>query len=71
MVAYASVNGGVDSGTKFILTIVDYFSRKTWLHPLISQIAVNVRNALIDLVQETKTYPRIIQADNGSEHNIY
>jgi hypothetical protein len=67
MVSYASANGGVDRGTKFILTIVDYFSRKMWLRPLISQTAVNVRNALINLVQETKTYPRIIQADNGSE----
>jgi hypothetical protein len=67
MVAYASANGGIDRGTKFILTVVDYFSRKTWLRPLISQTAVNVRNALINLVAETKTYPRIIQADNGSE----
>jgi hypothetical protein len=67
MVAYASANGGIDRGTKFILTIVDYFSRKTWLRPLISQTAVNVRNALTNLVAETKTYPRIIQWDNGSE----
>jgi hypothetical protein len=67
MVSHASANGGVDRGTKFILTIVDYFSRKAWLRPLISQTAVNVRNALVNLVQETKTYPRIIQADNGSE----
>jgi hypothetical protein len=34
MVAYASSNGGIDGGTKFILTIVDYFSRKVWLRPL-------------------------------------
>jgi hypothetical protein len=67
MVAYASANGGIDRGSKFILTIVDYFSRKTWLRPLISQTAVNVRNALINIVAETKTYPRIVQADNGSE----
>jgi hypothetical protein len=67
MVSYASANGGIDRGTKFILTVVDYFSRKVWLRPLISQTAVNVRNALINLVAETKTYPRIIQADNGSE----
>jgi hypothetical protein len=65
--AYASANGGIDRGTKFILTIVDYFSRKVWLRPLIFQTAVNVRNALINLVQETKTYPKIIMADNGSE----
>jgi hypothetical protein len=34
MVAYASANGGIDRGTKFILTVVDYFRRKVWLRPL-------------------------------------
>jgi hypothetical protein len=63
MVSYASSNGGIDTGNKFILTIVDYFSRKVWLRPLKSQTAVNVRNALINLVAETKTYPKIIMAD--------
>jgi hypothetical protein len=67
MVSYANANGGIDRGIKFILTVVDYFSRKVWLRPLNTQTAVNVRNALVNLIQETKTYPRIIQADNGSE----
>ena len=67
MVSYANANGGDARGWKFILTIVDYFSRKVWLRPLKTQTAVNVRNSLKNLVQETKTYPRIIQADNGTE----
>ncbi len=67
MVSFASSNGGIDRGWKFILTVVDYFSRKCWLRPLKSQTAINVRNALINIVGETKTYPRIVQADNGSE----
>jgi hypothetical protein len=45
LVAYASANGGIDRGYKCILTIVDYFSRRVWLRPFISQTAVNVRNA--------------------------
>jgi len=28
---------------------------------------VIVRNALVNIVQESKTYPKIIQAENGSE----
>jgi hypothetical protein len=60
MVSYASANGGIDRGTKFILTVVDYFSRKVWLRPLKSQTAINVRNALVNIVAETKTYPRIV-----------
>jgi hypothetical protein len=67
MVSYANANGGDERGWKFILTIVDYFSRKVWLRPLKTQTAVNVRNSLQNLVEETKTYPRIIQADNGTE----
>jgi hypothetical protein len=67
MVSYASANGGIDRGTKFILTVVDYYSRKTWLRPLVSQTAVNGRNAMVNIVAETKSYPRICQFDNGGE----
>jgi IS30 family transposase len=67
MLAYASANGGINEGTEFILTVVDYFSRKVWLRPLKSQTAVNVRNQLINIVAETKTYPQIIACDNGGE----
>jgi IS30 family transposase len=67
MVAYASSNGGIDAGHKSILIVCDYFSRKTWLRALKSQTAVNVRNALVSIVAEIKTYPAIVQADNGSE----
>jgi hypothetical protein len=67
MVSYASKNGGINIGYKFILTVVDYFSRKVWVRPLKRQTAINVRDELISIVNETKTYPRIVQADNGSE----
>jgi IS30 family transposase len=67
LVSYASSNGGIDAGYKFILTVVDYFSRKTWLRSLKAQTAINVRNAMVNIVAETKTYPCIIQWDNGSE----
>jgi hypothetical protein len=66
-VSYTSSNGGIDRGWKFILTVVDCFSRKCWLRPLKSQTSINVKNALVNIVAETKTYPRIVQADNGSE----
>ena len=67
LVSYASANGGVDRGYKYILTVVDYFSRFTWVRALKAQKAVNVRDALMSIVAETKTYPRIAQCDNGSE----
>jgi IS30 family transposase len=67
VVSYASANGGINEGYKFILTVVDFISRKVFLRPLKSQTAVNVRNQLINIVAETKTYPKIIACDNGSE----
>jgi IS30 family transposase len=67
MVSFASANRGIDRGWKFILTVCDYFSRKVWLRALKSQTAINFKNALINIIAETKTYPRIVQADNGSE----
>jgi transposase InsO family protein len=67
LVSFASSNGGKDRGWKYILTVCDYFSRKVWLRALKSQTATNVRNALMNIVAETKTYPRIVQADNRSE----
>ena len=68
MLAYASANGGVNTGWKYILTVVDYYSRRVFLRPLKAQKAVNVRDALISIVaNDTKTYPRILQCDNGGE----
>jgi hypothetical protein len=64
MTSYTSGNRG-KRGYKFKLTVEDYYSRKVWLQRLKTQTAINVRNALIDIVQETKTYVRIAQCDNG------
>jgi hypothetical protein len=44
-------------GWKYILTVVDIRSMKARRH----KTAINVRNALINIVAETKTYPRIVQ----------
>ena len=67
MTSYASSNGGIDKGHKFILTCVDYFTRKVWLRAMKKQTAKNVTSAMKSIVAETKTYPNIIQADNGTE----
>ena len=67
MTSFANNNGGIHNGYKFILTVVDYFSRYVWARKMKIQTANNVTNALKSIVQETKTYPKLIQADNGSE----
>ena len=65
--SFANNNGGVQNGYKFILTVVDYFSRFIWAMKMKSQTAINVANALKSIVEETNTYPKMIQADNSSE----
>jgi hypothetical protein len=64
MTSYISGNRG-ERGYKFILTVVDYYSLNVWLRILKTQTAIKIRNALTDIVQETDTYPQILQADNG------
>ena len=54
-------------GYKFILTVVDYFARFLWCRKMKTQTAINVTKALNSIVQEKNSYPRTIQADNGSE----
>ena len=67
MTSYASSNGGIDKGYKFILTCVDYFTRKVWARAMKKQTAKNVTIAMKSIVAETHAYPKIIQADNGTE----
>ena len=67
MTSFAKENGGIDNGYKFILTVVDYFSRYVWARKMKTQTAINVTKALKSVVEGTKTYPKIIKADNGSE----
>ena len=67
MTSFANNNGGQQNGYKFILTVVDYFSRFVWARKMKTQTAINVTKALKSIVKETNTYPKIIQADNGSE----
>ena len=66
MASFANSNGGVH-GYKFILTVVDYISSYVWARKMKTQTALNVTKALESIVQETNTYPKIIQADNGTE----
>ena len=49
------------------MTVVDYFSRFVWARKMKTQTAINVTKSLKSIVEETKTYPKIIQVDNGTE----
>ena len=58
---------------KYILTVIDFFSKKVFAKPLLNAQSISIRNALDEICNENKdedndpTYPLILQTDNGSE----
>lgn len=55
---------------KFILTVIDVFSKKAFAKPLKSKEAVNVVKAFQSILNEAKTKPFNLQVDKGKEfHN--
>jgi hypothetical protein len=53
---------------KYILNIIDVFSRKVWLYPLKKKEAIYTTDALKYCIEkEAKVQPKIIQSDNGGE----
>lgn len=49
---------------RYILTIVDYFSKKVFTKALRIKTAIQLRNAINQICVQNNTYPHIIQADN-------
>ena len=58
---------GFNNHYQYILTCIDYFSKKVWARGILFSRAVNVQNALISICNDAHTYPLIIQSDNGPE----
>jgi hypothetical protein len=55
----------------FILTAIDYFSRKVWARPLKNKESETVRKGLESIFNEMTFTPHILQSDNGSEFKNY
>jgi hypothetical protein len=55
---------------KYILIVIDVFSRFVWFRPLSDKSGVSVFYALEDIIRKNKIKPRKLQVDNGKEfHN--
>lgn len=54
-----------NEGIKYLLTIIDVFSKLAWVYPLKSKSAVEVLSAFKDLTKNLK--PKYLQTDQGSE----
>lgn len=55
----------------YILTAIDYFSRKVWARPLKNKEAETIRDGLESIFNEMTIKPHILQSDNGGEFKNY
>ena len=52
---------------RFILVVVDYFSRKVFAKPLMNAQSNTMLQMLQQIIQASGTLPRLLQVDNGAE----
>ena len=55
-----------NQGYLHILVVVDCFSRKVWARPLKLITAEDTLTAFREILDDTRTHPRILQCDNGN-----
>lgn len=56
-----------NKGYRYLMTVVDVFSRKVWLEKLKMKFSFNARDALKRIIQRAKVAPAHIISDGGSE----
>lgn len=52
---------------KFLLTVIDCFSKYAWVKPILRKDKTSVLNALAKIFDESKRKPQQFQTDNGKE----
>ena len=60
-----------NKNNNYILTAIDYFSRKVWARPLKNKEAETIRDGLGSIFEEMTITPHILQSDNGTEFKNY
>ena len=63
MIKYAKQNNNY----KYILTVIDFFSKHSWCYPLKSKTSNEIINSFKDMFKKFKRKPSFIQSDEGSE----
>ena len=56
-----------NKGFKYIMVIIDVFSKYAWLEPLKTKTGIEISKALQKVFNESKRSPRLIQIDKGTE----
>ena len=63
MIKYAKQNNNY----KYILTVIDFFSKFSFCYPLKSKTSNEIINSSKDIFKKSKRKPNFIQSDEGSE----
>jgi len=56
-----------NGGTKFLLLLIDIFTKKMWVYPLLNKSARVVKDALTRWLDSLRTLPKKLVTDNGTE----
>ena len=56
-----------NNGYKFLLVIIDVFSKYAWVKPVRSKNAKDIKNAFHQIFVESKQQPKLLQTDKGGE----
>lgn len=63
MIPYSNVN----KGFKYLLTVIDCFTKFAWVQPLKSKSGKDVSLAMSKILKEASNRPKLLQTDNGKE----
>ena len=63
MIKYSKQN----KNYKYILTVIDFFSKYSWCYPLKTKKSKEIINSFNDIFKKSKRKPNFIQSDEGTE----
>ena len=63
MIKYSKQN----KNYKYILTVIDFFSKYSWCYPLKTKKSEEIINSFKDIFKKSKRKPSMIQSDQGTE----
>ena len=70
VIRYATPQYNNAGHNRYILTVVDVFSKYIFARPLLNEQSITTTNALNNIIQTNNTIPRLIQTDNGASFGI-
>ena len=65
--AYMQLISKFNNGIRFLLCVIDIYSKSAWVIPLKDEKGITITNAFQEILDESKRTPDKVQVDKGSE----